>query len=109
MIFCFFKKLIQLLMMQLSGKMILKAKSCGVLICFISCKNLFIRNKLSDSDGCILILDVDIDGSNFILINLYNSNTKAEQLKTLLKLTEMLNKLHLIKNNNIICAGDFKT
>ena len=38
-----------------------KSNSCGVLICFIGPKNLFIRNKLSENDGLILILDVDID------------------------------------------------
>ena len=83
-------------MMRLSGKMILKVKSyshgksnsCGVLICFIGSKKFFIRNKLSDNDGRILILDVDIDHENFILINLYNPNTEAEQLKTLSKLTD---------------------
>ena len=84
-----------------------KSNSCGVLICFIGSKRLFIRNKLSDNDGRILILDVDIDDENFILINFYKPNTEAEQLKTLSKLTEMLTKLHLTQNNNIICAGDF--
>ena len=84
-----------------------KSNSCGVLICFIGSKNFFIRNKLSDNDGRILILDVDIDDENFILINLYNPNTEAEPLKTLSKLTETLTKLHLTQNNNIICAGDF--
>ena len=38
---------------------------------------------------------------------MYNLNTEAEQFKTLSKLTEMLTKLHLTQNNNIICAGDF--
>ena len=84
-----------------------KSNSCGVLICFIGSKRLFIRNKLPDNDGRILILDVDIDDENFILINFYKPNTEAEQLKTLSKLTEMLTKLHLTQNNNIICAGDF--
>ena len=65
------------------------------------------RNKLSDNDGHILILDVDIDDENFILINLYKPNTEVEQLKILSKLTEMLTKFHLTQNNNIICAGDF--
>ena len=36
-----------------------------------------------------------------------NPKTEPEQLKTLSKLTEMLTKLHLTQNNNIICAGDF--
>ena len=84
-----------------------KSNSCGVLICFIDSKNLFTRNKLSGNDGRILILDVDIDDGNFGLINFYNPDTEAEQLKTLSKLTEMLTKLHLTQNNNIICAGDF--
>ena len=84
-----------------------KSNSCGVLICFIDSKNLFTRNKLSGNDGRILILDVDIDDGNFSLINFYNPDTEAEQLKTLSKLTEMLTKLHLTQNNNIICAGDF--
>ena len=38
---------------------------------------------------------------------MYNPNTEAEHLKTISKLTEMLTKLHLTQNNNIICAGDF--
>ena len=84
-----------------------KSNSCGVLICFIDSKNLFTRNKLSGNDGRILILDVDIDDGNFSLINFYNPDTEAEQLKTLSKLTEILTKLHLTQNNNIICVGDF--
>ena len=68
-------------------------------------KRFFIRKKLSDNDGRILILHIDIDDKNFILINLYNPNTEAEQLKTLSKLTEMLTKLHLSQNNKIICTG----
>ena len=83
-----------------------KSISCVVLICFIYSKKLFIRNKLSGNDGHILIIDVDIDDENFILIKLYKLNTEAEQLKTLLKLMEMLNKLHLTQNINIICVRE---
>ena len=57
-----------------------KSNSCGILICFIGSKKNFIRNKLSDNDGRILILDADIDDENFILINLYSPNTEAEQV-----------------------------
>ena len=84
-----------------------KSNSCGVLICFIDSKKFFIRNKLSYNDGRILILNVDTDGKKIILINLYNPITQAGQFKTLSKLTEMLTKLHLTQNNNIICAGGF--
>ena len=56
-----------------------KSNSCGVLICFIGSKKIFIRNKLSDNGGRILILDTDLGDEKFILINLYNPNTEAEQ------------------------------
>ena len=94
---------------EIERKMVLKvtSNSCGILICFIGSKKLFIRSKLSFNDGRILILDVDIDDKDLILINLYHPNTKVEQLKTLSKLTEILTKLHLTKNNTIICAVDF--
>ena len=81
-----------------------KSNSSSVWICFIGSKKVFIRNKLSDNNGRTLTLDVEIDPQNFILINLYNPNTVAEQLKTLSKLMEMLTKLHLIQFNNITCA-----
>ena len=38
-----------------------KCNLCSGLICFIGSKKLHIGNKLSDNDGRILILDVDID------------------------------------------------
>ena len=84
-----------------------KSNSCGVLICFIGCTKLFLSNKRPENDGSILILDVNIDDKNFILINLYNPKTEAEQLKTFSKLMEMLTKLSLTQNDNIIRAGDF--
>ena len=94
---------------EIERKMVLKvtSNSCGILICFIGSKKLFIRSKLSVNDGRILILDVDIYDKDLILINLYHPNTKVEQLKTLSKLTEILTKLDLTKNNTIICAVDF--
>ena len=70
MVFCFFKKLTvedeikwkdDFKVFYSHGK----SNSCGVLICFIDPEKLFIRNKLSDNDGRILILDVDIDDENF--------------------------------------------
>ena len=115
MVFCFFRKRIQLLIVKLREKMIAKAKSfyphgksnsSSVWICFIGSKKVFVKNKLSDNNGRTLIFDVEIDPKNFILINLYNPNTVAEQLETLSKLMEMLTKLHLTQFNNITCAED---
>ena len=60
-----------------------KSNSCGVLICFIGSKRLFVRNKLPGNDGRVLILHVDIDDESCILNNLYNPKAKAGELKAL--------------------------
>ena len=58
-----------------------KSNSCGVLIWFIGSERLFIRNKLYDNDGRILILDVDIDDENFILIIFFLKRVKTTHSK----------------------------
>ena len=40
-------------------------------------------NKTQDNDGRILILDVQVDDTDFLLINLYNANKECEQLNVL--------------------------
>ena len=40
-----------------------------------------VKNKVNDNDGRVLILEATIDGSDYLLINLYNANTEKEQLK----------------------------
>ena len=60
---------------------LIKSNSCGVLIYFIGSKIFFIRNKLSDNDGRILILHVDIMTKNFILINLFILIPKLKTVK----------------------------
>ena len=60
MVFCFFRKRIQLLIVKLREKIIAKAKSfyprgksnsTSAWICFIGSKKVFIKNKLSDNNG----------------------------------------------------------
>ena len=58
--------------------------------------NICVKNKVNDNDGRVLILL----GSDNLLINLYNTNTKREQLITL----ENLNYFH---DKKVIIAGDF--
>ena len=40
--------------------------------------------------GCILISDVKVDESKFVLGNIYNPNTETEQVATLHDLNKML-------------------
>ena len=62
--------------------------------------NICVKNKVNDNDGRVLILEATIDGSDNLFINLYNTNTKREQLTTL----ENLNYFH---DKKVIIAGDF--
>ena len=45
---------------------------------------------LRDNSGRISVLDVTIDGTEYLLINLYNGNTEPEQLKILESLSKVL-------------------
>ena len=48
-----------------------------------------------------------IDDTEFTLINLYNANTKNDQLTTFSELTNLLENFDLTENKLIIFAGDF--
>ena len=67
-----------------------KRNSCGVLISYIGTHNFLLNNQKTDSNGRILILDVTINDVNFVLINLYNSNTETEQISVLNNLSSLL-------------------
>ena len=60
-----------------------QTNSCGVLVGFYGNINYSVKKKLSDNSGRILVLDVTIDGTEHLLINLYNGNTEPEQLNIL--------------------------
>ena len=62
---------------------------------------------MSDSGGRILVLVVVIDGTGYLLINLYKGNTEPEQLKILRTLSKILKDFRDISEKNIIFAGDF--
>ena len=47
-------------------------------------------DKKTDKNGRILILDVMVDETNFVVVNIYNPNTETEQVTTLLDLGKML-------------------
>ena len=60
-----------------------KTNSCGVAIGFVGTKALNILNIKCDNLGGILVIEVKIDDSIFVLINIYNANTESEELHTL--------------------------
>ena len=55
----------------------------------------------------ILIIEVKIDDSVFVLINIYNANTNSEQLHTLNDLINILETFVGIQNKIVVLGGDF--
>ena len=80
--------------------------SCGVMIGFITTKKICVNKISQDTKGRILIIDVSIDDMPFILVNLYNANTEAEQLLTLCEFDHLLDDFLLDNSKNIVFAGD---
>ena len=64
-------------------------------------------NTACDKNGRILIFDAELNGTKFLLINFYNSNTESEQLSTFSTLQKLLEKFDNYNKKNIIFGGDF--
>ena len=61
-----------------------KRNSRGVLIALKNWTEKFtVKKQQTDHSGRILILDVSINDSDYILINLHNANTEKEQIEVL--------------------------
>ena len=84
-----------------------KTNSCGVAIGFVGTKALNILNITRDNLGRILVIEVKIDDSVFVLINIYNANTESEQLHTLNDLINILETFEDIENKSVVLSGDF--
>ena len=67
-----------------------KTNSCGVLTGFYGNINVVIKKQLNDKNGRILILEVTIDDTEYLLINIYSANTEQHQLETLQNLSNLL-------------------
>ena len=70
-------------------------------------KALNILNIKRDNLGHILGIEVKIDNSIFVPINIYNANTESEQLHTLNDLINILETFEDIQNKSAVLGGDF--
>ena len=61
----------------------------------------------TDKEGCILILDVSIKDSEYILINLYNANTENGQINVLSSLSKLLEDFDISLTKQLVMVGDF--
>ena len=84
-----------------------KTDSCAVLIAVYSNLNIYVKNKVHGNDGRVLILDATINGSDYFLINFYNTNTEREQLTTIKNLNNLLKDFEDFHDKKVIFAGDF--
>ena len=80
--------------------------SCRVATGFYGSKTIEQTNKISDKSERTLLAEATIDDTVFVLINVYNTSTEQEQLKTLSDLVSILGKVKDIQNKNIVIGGD---
>ena len=84
-----------------------KSNSCGVAISYCGTEDLKVVNTACDEKGWMLTLNAELNGTNFLLINFYNSNTEPEQLSTFSTLQKLLEKFDDYNKKNIVYGGDF--
>ena len=63
-----------------------------------------VLGKENDKNRRISILDVEVDETNFVLVNL---NSETKQLITLLDLDKMLESIKDLYQRHTVLAGDF--
>ena len=69
------------------------------------CNKIWLDNN--DRIIVVIVLEAKIDDEIFLLINLYNPNTEAEQVKALCEVEQMLDKFSLDSYKNAFFAEDF--
>ena len=98
------------LIVQSSVFIYAKTNSCGVAIRYIGSNKVDVldkKKKKNDKNGRILILDVKVDETNFVLVKIYNSNTETEQVATLHDFDKMLETIKDLYDKHIVLAGGF--
>ena len=83
------------------------SNSTGVLVGFRDGLDYSVNKEVKDNNGRILILDVEIQGKPYLIINLYADNDQAGQLVTLAKLESLLESFDINEERKIILEGDF--
>ena len=78
------------------------SNSCGVLIAYLGSKFFVVKSKRNCQPGRILILDVTIDDTDYILIDVYSANTETEQIFVHPNFYFLLDSLDIHQNKQII-------
>ena len=80
--------------------------SRGVLIGFTENLDFTIESEHKDQEGRYLLLKCIIQGHSLLLIKLNNANQEANQVKVISNLLEMLGKIDIEADSNIIFGGE---
>ena len=81
--------------------------SCGVLVLIKDGLEFDMKSKLADDNGRYILLDVTVQGSNYILGNIYAPNKTKEQCSFFEDLQQKLYDFVTCQNQRIIIGGDF--
>ena len=79
-----------------------KKSSCGVLTAYSSIEKFTVEKQQTDKEGCILVLEVPINETEYILINLQNTNTEKERIEVLSNLFAQLTMFAYIQINTLL-------
>ena len=81
--------------------------SCGVLVLIKDGLEFDMKSKLADDNGRYILLDVTVQGSNYIMGNIYAPNKTKEQCSFFEDLQQKLDDFVTCQNQRIIIGGDF--
>ena len=85
-----------------------KTNSCGIAIAYYASTNISVLTTRTDSEGCIILLDMKYDDSkNYILCNTYNPNHEANHVDMLEMLGDFVMEIPQWETKVIIVGGDF--
>ena len=82
-------------------------RSCGVLVLVKNRLEFELKSTVADENGRYILLDVTVQGSNYIIGNMYAPNKIQEQCSFFDKLQQKLDNLVTGQNQRIIIGGDF--
>ena len=85
-----------------------KTNSCGVLTAYFGKETFNVKKQETDKEGRILILDVSVNDSEYILINLYNANTEKEQINVFSNMFALLKKFDINKKTCRVLESYYK-
>ena len=77
------------------------------MIDFLGNKKIKCNKIRTDNNGRNIVLEAEIDYGIFLLINLYNPNNEAEQVKILCELDQMLDIFSLDSYKKAFFSGNF--